>query len=118
LDAVLFTRSFHRRLWTSTAFYGFAPCTVSFISLHSVADRYLKGDQPPKVVSSQAKRESVAFAISRGHSERGACELIGISRSMLNYQSVRAERDPPVIAAMKRLAQQYPRYGYRAFEPS
>jgi putative transposase len=65
------------------------------------------------VVSSQAKRDSVAFAISRGHSERGACELIGISRSMLNYQSVRAERDAPVIAAMKRLAQQYPRYGYR-----
>ena len=64
-------------------------------------------------MSSQAKRDSVAFAISRGHSERGACELIGISRSMLNYQSVRAERDAPVIAAMKRLAQQYPRYGYR-----
>jgi len=64
-------------------------------------------------VSSQAKRDSVAFAISRGHSARGACELIGISRSMLTYRSVRSERDAPAIAAMKRLAQQYPRYGYR-----
>ena len=64
-------------------------------------------------MSSQAKRDSVAFVISRGHSERRACELIGIARSMLNYRSVRAEQDAPVIAAMKRLAQQYPRYGYR-----
>ena len=65
------------------------------------------------MVSSQAKREAVTFAIARGHSERQACELIGISRSMLGYRSVRAECDAPVIAAMKRLAQQYPRYGYR-----
>ena len=65
------------------------------------------------MVSSQAKRDSVVFAISRGHSERGACELIGISRSMVTYRSVRSERDAPAIAAMKRLAQQYPRYGYR-----
>ena len=64
-------------------------------------------------MSSQAKREAVTFAIARGHSERQACELIGISRSMLGYRSVRAEQDAPVIAAMKRLAQQYPRYGYR-----
>ena len=65
------------------------------------------------MVSSQAKREAVTFAMARGHPERRACELIGISRSMLGYRSVRAEHDAPVIAAMKRLAQQYPRYGYR-----
>jgi len=65
------------------------------------------------VVSSQAKREQVAFAITRGHSKRQACELIGTSRSALAYRSVRAERDAPVLAAMKRLALQYPRYGYR-----
>ncbi len=65
------------------------------------------------MVSSQAKREQVAFAITRGHSKRQACELIGTSRSALAYRSVRAERDAPVLAAMKRLALQYPRYGYR-----
>jgi putative transposase len=64
-------------------------------------------------VSSQARREQAAFAMTRGHSKRQACELIGISRSALEYRSVRAERDAPVIEAMKRLAQQYPRYGYR-----
>ena len=42
------------------------------------------------MVSSQAKREAVTFAIARGHSERQACELIGISRSMLGYCVFRA----------------------------
>ena len=65
------------------------------------------------MVSSQARRAQVAFAIERGHSKRLACELIGVARSALDYRSVRKERDTPVIEAMKRLARQYPRYGYR-----
>ena len=65
------------------------------------------------MVSSQARREQVVFACERGHSERRACELIGIARSGLEYRSVRAERDRPTIEAMRRLAAQYPRYGYR-----
>ena len=65
------------------------------------------------MVSSQARREQVALACERGHSTRRACELIGIARSGLEYQSVRAERDTPTLEAMKRLAGQYPRYGYR-----
>ncbi len=65
------------------------------------------------MVSSQARRAQVAFAIERGHSKRRACELIGVARSALDYRSVRKERDTPVIEAMKRLARQYPRYGYR-----
>jgi hypothetical protein len=32
---------------------------------------------------------------------------------MLQYRSVRAERDTPVVVAMRRLAATYPRYGYR-----
>lgn len=65
------------------------------------------------MVSSQARREAAALAIERGHSERQACELLDICRSALRYRPVRAERDAPVIDAMRRLAQQYPRYGYR-----
>ena len=42
-----------------------------------------------------------------------ACELIEIPRSGLGYVSVRAQRDRPVLEATKRLAAQYPRYGYR-----
>jgi len=65
------------------------------------------------VVSSPARREQVAFAMTRGHSKRQACELIGTSRSTFAYRSIRAERDAPLIAVMKQLALQYPRYGYR-----
>lgn len=65
------------------------------------------------MVSSQARREQVALACERGHSKRRACELIEIARSGLGYCSVRAERDAPTVQAMKRLAAQYPRYGYR-----
>jgi putative transposase len=65
------------------------------------------------VVSSQARREQVALACERGLSKRRACELIEIARSGLSYQPVRAKRDAPVVAAMHRLAAQYPRYGYR-----
>ena len=65
------------------------------------------------MVSSQARREQVALACERGLSKRRACELLEIARSGLAYRSVRAERDAPTIEAMKRLAAQYPRYGYR-----
>lgn len=65
------------------------------------------------MVSSQARREQVALACERGLSKRRACELIEIARSGLGYVSVRAERDAPTLEAMKRLAAQYPRYGYR-----
>ena len=64
-------------------------------------------------VSSQARREQVALACERGLSKRRACELTGIARSGLSYQPVRAERDAPVLVAMRRLSAQYPRYGYR-----
>lgn len=65
------------------------------------------------MVSSQARREQVAFACERGLSKRRACELIEIARSGLDYVSVRAERDAPTLEAMRRLAARYPRYGYR-----
>jgi len=65
------------------------------------------------MVSSQARREQVAFAGERGLSKRRACELLKVARSALSYRSVRGERDAPVIEAMRRLAAQYPRYGYR-----
>lgn len=59
------------------------------------------------------RREQVALACERGLSKRRACELIEVARSGLGYCSVRTQRDRPVIEAMKRLAAQYPRYGYR-----
>jgi hypothetical protein len=54
------------------------------------------------MVSSQAQRDQVALAMERGHSQRQACELIELPRSVLAYRSLRAERDAPAIAAMRR----------------
>jgi putative transposase len=65
------------------------------------------------VVSPQARREQVRVAVERGHSIRRACGLIGVARSMMGYKPIRAGRDAPVIAEMRSLSAQYPRYGYR-----
>lgn len=65
------------------------------------------------MVSSQARRDQVALAMERGHTQRQACELIEMPRSILKYRSVRAERDAPALDAMRRIAATYPRYGYR-----
>ncbi len=55
----------------------------------------------------------MCLAMQRGHSQRRACELIGMPRSTLSYRQTMPERDGPVLQAMRRLALQYPRYGYR-----
>jgi len=52
-------------------------------------------------VSSQARRDQVAFAIERGHPKRRACELIGIARSTLGYQRKLPLRDAPVLSAIR-----------------
>ena len=65
------------------------------------------------MVNSQARRDQVALALERGHTQRQACELMELPRSMLKYRSVRAERDAPALGAMRRIAATYPRYGYR-----
>jgi putative transposase len=64
-------------------------------------------------MSSQVRREQVIFARERGHSLRRAGELIGMARSALSYRLRRPLQDAPTVDAMKRLAAQYPRFGYR-----
>ena len=68
------------------------------------------------MVSVQARRLQVAYAASRGLSVRRACTLLKVARSALNYRSRCEERDAPVMAAMRQLAQRYPRYGYRRIQ--
>jgi len=50
---------------------------------------------------------------TRGRSCRRACALLSIARSTVGYVSRLARRDAPVLQAMRALAGQYPRYGYR-----
>lgn len=73
----------------------------------------LKEINVKKVVSPQARREQVALACERGLSQRRACGLIGLARSGLRYELRLPGKDAPVIAAMRTLSAQYPRYGYR-----
>ncbi len=65
------------------------------------------------MVGARARRQQVAYARSRGLSGRRACALLSVARSTLGYESRLAQRDGPALVAMRRLAAQYPRYGYR-----
>src|SRR6266436_10121953 len=65
------------------------------------------------MVSVPARREQVAFAEKRGLSPRRACTLIKVARSALRYRLRKAAKDAPVLACMRELSAQYPRYGYR-----
>jgi putative transposase len=65
------------------------------------------------MVSVPARREQVSFAEKRGLSQRRACTLMKVGRSALRYRSLKATRDAPVVARMRELSGQYPRYGYR-----
>jgi putative transposase len=64
-------------------------------------------------VSVPARRRQVAYGRERGLSVRRACTLFSVARSALSYEGRRAVKDAPVIARMRELSAQYPRYGYR-----
>jgi putative transposase len=65
------------------------------------------------MVGARVRRQQVAYAEGRGLSRRRACALLLVARSTLGYVSRLVTRDAPVMAAMQRLAADYPRYGYR-----
>jgi len=55
----------------------------------------------------------VRYAIEQHHvSERRACRLFHLSRSVYRYQA-KGPDDEPVVAVLKRLAEQHPRWGFR-----
>lgn len=65
------------------------------------------------MVGARVRRAQVAYAEGRGLSRRRACALLTVARSTLGYVPQLPVRDAPAVAAMRRLAAQYPRYGYR-----
>jgi len=65
------------------------------------------------MVSAPARRQPVKYAQARGLSSRNACALLKVSRSMLSYQALQPVKDAPVLAVMRELSAQYPRFGYR-----
>lgn len=68
------------------------------------------------MVSVPARRQQIAYALKRSLSVRRACCLLRVARSSLNYVSRLDAKDAPVLAAMRRLSAQYPRYGYRRIQ--
>ena len=64
-------------------------------------------------MSVPARRQQVAYAVQRNLSTRRACTLLRVARSSLHYTSRLEAKDTEVLAAMRRLGAQYPRYGYR-----
>ena len=68
------------------------------------------------MVSAQARRRQVDYARQRGLSARRACALLSVARSTLGYESRLAAKDAPIVAAMRRLSAQYPRFGYRRIQ--
>src|SRR5690606_23464069 len=79
-------------------------------------DRCDEGGRGKHMVSAQVRPRQVAFVCERGVSQRLACALMSVARSSLRYESRLAKRDAPVVAAMRELAAQYPRYGYRRIQ--
>jgi len=65
------------------------------------------------MVGARVRRQQVAYAVGRGLSSRRACALLSVARSTLRYESRLVRRDAPALTAMRELAGQYPRYGYR-----
>src|SRR6185436_16356148 len=65
------------------------------------------------MVGARVRRQQVAYAQARGLSSRRACALLVVARSGLGYVSRLQTRDAPAVQAMRELAAQYPRYGYR-----
>ena len=68
------------------------------------------------MVSASVRRAQVDFVCRRGRSIRRACALLSVSRSTMGYRSRLARKDAPVLASMRELAAQYPRYGYRRIQ--
>src|SRR5689334_9317418 len=68
------------------------------------------------MVGAPVRRRQVAYLHQRGLSLRQACALMSVARSTLRYRSRLVERDAPVVAAMRELAAQYPRFGYRRIQ--
>ena len=64
------------------------------------------------MVTPAARREAAGHVVAKlGLSQRRACRIVGVSRSVFSYQSCRTG-DDRLRKRLKALAERYPRYGY------
>jgi len=73
-----------------------------------------RAERRGKLVSLERRRRCVRH-VHQAHrvSERGACRVLGQSRTSQRYQAIAALDDEPPTAAIVRLASQYGRYGHQ-----
>jgi len=65
------------------------------------------------VVKPAARKRLVGYLQAQHQvSERRACRVIPISRKAVRYEPTRPQQDAPLVARLKALGEQYPRYGY------
>jgi hypothetical protein len=67
-------------------------------------------------MSAPVRRRQIAYVCQRGRSLRRACALLNVARSTARSESRLEARDAPIVAAMRELAAQYPRHGYRRIQ--
>ena len=65
------------------------------------------------MVSAQARREQVDYAVSRGASVRRSCALLEVSRSALEYEPRMPVRDAALAEVLQEISAAHPRYGHR-----
>ncbi len=65
------------------------------------------------MVSAQARREQVDYAVSRGASVRHSCALLQVSRSALEYASRMPARDAELGDQLVEISKAHPKYGHR-----
>jgi len=72
-----------------------------------------QGDCRKKVVKPEQRRELAKFAVAEhGLSERQACKILNLSRSVYHYQAQKPD-DSQIAQELLQLADCYPRWGYR-----
>jgi putative transposase len=65
------------------------------------------------MVSAQARREQVDYAVSRGTSVRHSCALLDVSRSALRYESRMPACDAELEVQLTEISRAHPEYGHR-----
>ena len=66
------------------------------------------------MVTPSQQRAAAGYLVEHyGISQRRACRTLGRARSTLRYRPRDRSAQQPLVAAIRRLARRYPRWGYR-----
>lgn len=79
-----------------------------------VGHQHAQGSATGKLVSPSLRRAAVGYLMKRHRvSERRACKVVAQHRSTNRYAPAPGDFEDQLVAAMHKLAEAHPRYGYR-----